>query len=654
MTHDTELGTYFWRGGKRIELDKEEEFFTAILRDESELNRIRALPGVREVKPVQHGVFKVKVDAAQRDAAMQQWRARNIGGICHHAYRPRNASNTRYYLTDRLVVKFRDDIEAKAIESVLADVQARILREYPGSKNTYLLEVTNDAGMNPIKLANTLASRDDVVYAEPNLINRYQTSYTPSDTHFKQQWHLKAWDGAELVKEASVEAPAAWDLTRGSRDVVVAVVDDGFDLGHPDFTGDGKVVHPKDYVDGDSNPFPERSENDYHGTPCAGVAIAEENGVGVVGVAPKCAFMPVRFPLRADDNALWDIFDYVGARADVISCSWGPPPVNAPLSQLLADKFTQLATTGGRRKKGVVIVFAAGNNNAPLNDPHNESFTWYHPDYGEVTTDGPIVNGEAIHPHVIAVAASTSQNRKAAYSNWGDEVAVCAPSDNFHPIDQNAWVPGRGIWTTDNEQFGFGFTDNSRYTGRFGGTSSATPLVAGVAALVISMNPELTAKEVRNILEETADKIVDEEPDVVLGNRFGTYEDGHSKWFGYGKVNAATAVEHAWDLTPGTRVTNLSVLADARGRLEGASEERLYKFHISEKVRVALTGPEGEDFDLYIRRGAPPTSEVYDQHGFSNSANEKVTIEKPEPGDYYVLVRSYSGAGDFQLRVSLD
>jgi subtilisin family serine protease len=93
---------------------------------------------------------------------------------------------------------------------------------------------------------------------------------------------------------------------------------------------------------------------------------------------------------------------------------------------------------------------------------------------------------------------------------------------------------------------GDGFTANSRYTGAFGGTSSATPLVAGVAALVIAANPRLSAVQVKQILRDTADKIVDAGTDAMTGHAFGRYgSKGHSRWFGYGKVNAHRAVLEA-------------------------------------------------------------------------------------------------------------
>ncbi|WP_093471051.1 S8 family serine peptidase [Paenibacillus popilliae] len=122
-------------------------------------------------------------------------------------------------------------------------------------------------------------------------------------------------------------------------------------------------------------------------------------------------------------------------------------------------------------------------------------------------------------------------------------MSVCAPSNNFNPMDPKKFAPGLGIWTTDNESGGF--TLGSRYTGDFGGTSSATPLVAGVAALMLSANPDLRAAEVKTILQLTADKIQDTLPDHN-GNNRGTYDQkGHSEWFGYGKVNAAKAVKEA-------------------------------------------------------------------------------------------------------------
>lgn len=563
------------RGGQAIEIVKESEYFTAILPNQRLLQEVEQISAVQECKAVFHNVYKVRTDESDRDSVMDYIRAKmNAEGISHHAYHPVGDAATRYYLTDLLILSFREGVATSKVEAIMQAHGLQYVREFADGR-TYLFRVTRSAGKNPVKVCTDLVERPEVAWAEPNLINRFQSAYEPSDPLFSNQWHLKSWDGIELVKEADVSATQAWDITRGSSDIVVAVIDDGFDITHPDLAG--KIVFPKDFVDGDAEPFPTKVRNEFHGTPCAGVAIGAENGTGIVGAAPGCRFMPVRFDLAADDNLLYEIFDYVGKRAHVISCSWGPVPVYAPLSQLVYEQFTQLAHSGGPHGKGCVICFAAGNFNAPLYLPNSPAFKWRHPTYGILETKGTILNGNAAHPDVIAVAASTSQNRKAAYSNWGKEISVCAPSDNWHPIDPQQRMPGRGIWTTDNEEYGLGFTVNSRYTGHFGGTSSATPLVAGVAALVLSANPELSALDVRRILRESADKIVDDQPDPVLGQRKGSYDaGGHSDWFGYGKINAARAVQQAVALLP---------LPEP----EPALTEGLY-------IVAALVNPEGIDF----------------------------------------------------------
>ena len=166
--------------------------------------------------------------------------------------------------------------------------------------------------------------------------------------------------------------------------------------------------------------------------------------------------------------------------------------------------------------------------------------------------------GFAVHPDVIAVSASTSLNKKAAYSNWGTSISVCAPSNNAPPgtwlpetgyistpPEVTQYLPGLGVFTAD--RVGDRGYDWGDYTDTFGGTSSATPVVAGVAGLILSANPRLTAREVRGILEQTAEKIVDLDPDPQLGNRRGNYDpnNGRSDWFGYGKVNAFKAVQAA-------------------------------------------------------------------------------------------------------------
>lgn len=177
---------------------------------------------------------------------------------------------------------------------------------------------------NPLKIANALRKTPAVVLAEPDLaVKGNLTIHHPSDDLFPMQWHLDNRGGAGLSAGADVSATEAWDITRGRRDITVAVIDDGFDTGHPDFASIGKLRAPRDFGQGDADPSPV-SYSDNHGTACAGVAVADENGRGVVGMAPECGLMPIRWSGSVSDADIRDQFDHPRLNgADVISCSWG-------------------------------------------------------------------------------------------------------------------------------------------------------------------------------------------------------------------------------------------------------------------------------------------------------------------------------------------
>ncbi|MEA5469304.1 S8 family serine peptidase, partial [Spirulina sp. 06S082] len=350
----------------------------------------------------------------------------------------------------------------------------------------------------------------------------------------------------------------AWDITRGSRSIIVAVADDAIDLRHPDFQGQGKTVFPRDFKGKDFSPQPD-NDQESHGTACAGVAVAEENGQGVVGVAPGCALMPLRTTGYLDDRSIEQLFDWVIEKgASVVSCSWGAATVYFPLSLRQTAAVHRVATQG-RKGKGCVVVFAAGNANRPVQG------TVYERGWQDNLLNGPTewLSGFAAHPDAITVSACSSLGKKSAYSNWGGHISVCAPSNNAPPgmwFQQTGFIqtappvrtylPGLGILTTDVlGNLGY---DPGNFTRDFGGTSSACPVVAGVAGLILSANPDLTAREVKDILQQTADKIVDGDRDPQLGLQLGTYDrNGHSQWFGYGKVNAYKAVKEAKRRSPG-------------------------------------------------------------------------------------------------------
>jgi subtilisin family serine protease len=546
-------GLILQRGGEEILLEKVADRFTVGGIDQTNLPALaQRISAQVQTHPYLPQVAELVVPPQRRDQAMQDVRQSGDVGYASHVYQVRHDSTSRIYLGKQLTVQFAPSVSAFRIAQLTGQLGLQQVKAVEGIPNTFVFEVTTQATENPLKLANRLMQEQEVLAAEPDIILPAQSFYRPRDPLYSRQWHLNHKGGPDLATASHVFAEQAWETTRGHRSIVVAVMDDAIDLNHPDFQGMGKIVAPRDFKGEDFQPMPADPGED-HGTACAGVAIAEENGIGVVGVAPGCALMPIRTTGFLDDETIEQLFDWAMSRgAAVISCSWGPSAVSYPLSLRQKAALTRAATQG-RRGKGCVIVFAAGNANRPTNGVVNEA------NWPQNALSGPTKwhGGFTVHPNVITVAASTSLNRKAAYSNWGPEVSVCAPSNNAPPgvglpglgyvstpPEVTSATPGLGVLTTD--RLGSAGYDETHYTDTFGGTSSACPLVAGVAALVLSANPRLTAQEVRQILEQTADKIVDPNPDPQLGLQKGTYEaKGRCDWFGYGKVNAAKAVQAA-------------------------------------------------------------------------------------------------------------
>ena len=574
-------GLMLQRGGEELVLEKIDDRFTVTANTKDQVpqlaNQVSAqVNAVRLPK-----MTEFVVPAADRDAAMKTMRQSDAVKYASHVYQFKDDPASRIYLTDRLTVQFIPALKPEAIEAITQPLGMTLVKAITGLPNAFVFEVSKTSPENPVKIANVLIQRPDVMVAEPNIVVEAQAHYRPKDPQYSKQWHLNHTGGNELTSGSHVFAEQAWDITRGSRSIVVAVTDDGMDLTHPDFQGMGKIVSPRDFKGKDFLPLAEDADEN-HGTACAGVAVAEENGNGAVGVAPGCSLMPIRTTGYLDDESMEELFDWCVARgAAVISCSWGPSAVYFPLSLRQKNAVTRAATQG-RRGKGCVIVFAAGNANRPTDGVINES------GWERNAIAGPTrwLGGFTVHPDVITVSACTSLSTKAAYSNWGPQVSVCAPSNNAPPgvglpelgyvatpPEVNVYLPGKGIVTTDrmgSNGYDPGGTTPDSGPAAFGGTSSACPLVAGVAALVLSANPRLTAREVRQILEQSADKIVDANPDPQFKFQKGTYEkNGRSDWFGYGKVNAANAVKMAIkrrmavSLTPGRWLTAQSSNAQA-------------------------------------------------------------------------------------------
>jgi len=312
-----------------------------------------------------------------------------------------------------------------------------------------------------------------------------------------------------------VAVERAWKTSRGEN-TVVAIIDDGVDLGHPEFQLKGKVVFPRDTLR-DTNQAIPLVPDDNHGTCCAGIAIAQGSDAAS-GVAPMAQLIPLRSGGLGSLSEAKAIAWAVDHGADIISCSWGPPdgiwydPASPaqriafpiPDGTRLALKY---ALKKGRFGRGCIVLWAAGNGNEDIR-----------------------YDGYASFPGVLAVAACDYRENRAPYSDFGKNVACCFPSSSgSHNARQYV---ADGIWTTD--RIGQeGYEPGGDYTGTFGGTSAACPGAAGAIALILSQFPWLETRHVRPMLRYCCDPI---------GGDAGGYLDGHSPYFGYGRINPAKAL----------------------------------------------------------------------------------------------------------------
>ena len=417
--------------------------------------------------------------------------------------------------TGRIYITFQEGVNEAEQQMVLEEYALEL--EERRSEVLLVAKVTARSP-NPLKCAASMQQLSLVSEAEPDLdmpLDEY-AFLAPRDELLSHQWHLRNMGyvpdvNFRLKYNADAKVIDAWERLNGlgSRSIKVAVIDNGFDTSHPDLASkitDAYNVHSK------NNFLPQGDTRFTHGTPCASVAISASNGQGIVGAAPGCQFMPV----HGTSFAVADTEDMfrkcVERGADIISCSWGTTDSRYSLGYL-KEQAISYAARRGRNGKGCVILFAVGNDG--LN----------------------YVNFYAAHPDVIAVAASTSQDTYPSYSNRGREVSVCAPSNGDWPITAARawWDPGYRGEVGNYRYWRDGRSRGDRYK-HFGGTSSATPLVAGICALILSANPDLTAREVKDILQQTADKI---------GNSWDYDWQGHSQKYGYGRVNADKAVAEA-------------------------------------------------------------------------------------------------------------
>jgi serine protease len=473
--------------------------------------------------------------------------------------------------TARVIVKYRSNSAVQAQTSNLA--RAAIMSAQTGLNVTESRDIGSRMhamqvpGMTSADLASRLAARSDVEYAVPDEMDHIQS--TPNDALLSSQWYL-------LTSEASaINATGAWNTTTGASSVVVAVVDTGILGGHPDLTDklywNGSTPYGYDFIsdsvisnDGDTADADPSDPGDWvtsaeasstsselygctvsnsswHGTFVAGIiAAATNNTIGGAGVSWGSMIVPVRV-LGKCGGYVSDII--AGMRwaagltvtgvaanthpAKIINMSLGG---TGTCSAAYQDAINEVTAAGA------LVVVAAGNDGGAVSHPGNCS-------------------------NVLTVAALNHTGDKTYYSNNGSEVGIAAPGGNWGPGATCAYcfVSTRNAGTQSPDTTATGYTYSTSADGEMG-TSFATPLVAGTAALMLSVNPSLTPAQLITLLKSSATAFPTVSGDAsCTATTTNTVCNCTTATCGAGMLNANAAVAHV--LIPTVTVTAPSTAA---------------------------------------------------------------------------------------------
>ena len=467
--------------------------------------------------------------------------------------------------SDRVIVKFKDKVSPMAKDKILFKHHLSEKKEI-GQSGIKLIAISDQDTPQEVVDRLKALDADSIEFAEVDAL--VEPSFSVNDPSYSSAWHLP-----------KIQAPTAWDTTKGSG-ILVAVVDTGTDCTHPDLmancvTGWNTINNNTDSTDING-----------HGTETAGtVAEVGNNAIGSAGVAYEAKIMPIRITNDSAGYAYWsDITNGIMYAADhgakVVTNSY-----HSSVSSSVQSAASYL------RGKGGIFVCAAGNEGALQSISNPAS--------------------------VITVAATDSNDTRASWSNYGDEIDISAP--------------GVGIYTT---------TAGGGY-GSVSGTSFATPATAGVLSLIFAANPKLSPDQAESVLKSTADDL-------------GTA--GWDQYYGWGRVNAAAAVAAAQsmagnlDTTPPSTPTNLAVNSLSSSAvnlgwspsvdLVGVAGYKVYRDSV--EVGSSTSTSFG---DSKVASGATYnyTVKAYDAAGNISSASNAVTAVVPQ-APLVVSILSYSVA----------
>lgn len=491
--------TYYYYDGQKVPLEinsNRASIFIPTGTSASDLTYIKSLASEKYLMEDDYGNYNISVidlktvtplsNMTQYETVVKSLQQKGLSS-CWVTPIYKDAQDEEIIATDYLYVKLKSSNDYNLLSSKAQQYQLVIDEVDEFMPLWYTLRVTAQSNKSSIEIANLLYESGLFASAVPDF--SYDMEECVTDELFRSQWGLKNSDNSGV----DISVCQAWEMATG-KGVNIAIIDGGIYRTNSELASN---MHSLRYnaEKTDGVPF------GIHGTQCAAIAAAAINNGGMAGVAPNAKIMETRTLIKKNkrkvSRKLAKCINWAWQNgADVISCSWGTKKTN-----LLKDAIDN-ALTKGRNGKGTIIVNSAGNKNS-------SDVTWPGNYKSEILTVSAINSSGYRWKHL------TNSNSGSCY---GDAIDICAPGENITTIDYTG------------------------YTGYATGTSYSCAFVAGVVALVLERNPYLTGQEVRDIIEQTANKNACQDFYANASNK------GNGMWnqeYGYGLVNAAAAVQAA-------------------------------------------------------------------------------------------------------------
>ncbi len=406
--------------------------------------------------------------------------------ICYEGPFYKNQSNIEAGLSHVFYVKLKKEQDENVLDNYAKENKVKIIERDKYMPLWFTLSCSKESSGNALEMANLFYESNLFEASEPEFMIQNMTSCA-NDTYFNYQWNLAQTSQFGNTDWVNIDICRAHGITTGSSNIIVAVVDNGVEPNHPDLN-----IYPLCY-DTESGDTISIINGD-HGTSVAGIIGAlKDNSLGVCGVAPDCPIMSISSTMSVDTAITKKLADGINfARengASVINCSW------YAMEHQFLDDAIEAALTQGRNGLGCVVVCAAGNNDVQSID------------YPACSNDDIIVVGSC------SLCGERKNSDSCDGEDWGssygEQLDIMAPGVLIPSTDRQGilgYNPDYPIHTYNGGNIITSDFSNQNYTVWFNGTSAATPHVSGVAALILSINPNLKGKYVNRLIESGAQK----------------------------------------------------------------------------------------------------------------------------------------------------